>query len=187
MEREAQDQAEHIRFFGPLTGTITATNADSIVTGSSLDELGMSVAGGDLNGDSKMDLVVGAPQFATGAHGYAAIFFGETAESDISLTLTPRGDPIILPPGGGSFRFRLDMSNLNSVTQTVDVVVTLSGPGTQRTIAEFSQTLSAGKSFAQSFTSRIPGRARAGTYTVTGTASVSQEIEASDSFDLQKQ
>jgi hypothetical protein len=130
---------------------------------------------------------VGAPQFATRAHGYAAIFFGEAAESDISLTLTPRGGPIIIPPGGGSFRFRLDMTNLGSATQIIDVLVTLSGPGTQRTVAQFSQTLSAGESFAQSFTSRIPGRARAGTYTVTGTASVSQEIEASDSFDMQKQ
>ena len=174
-------------FFGPLTGTVSATNADSIITGSSLDEFGMSVASGDLNGDGKMDLVVGAPQFATGAHGYAAIFFGGAVESDISLTLTPRGDPIILPPSGGSFRFRLDMTNLSSVAQIADVVVTLSGPGTQHTIAEFSQTLSAGESFARSFTARIPGRARAGTYTVTGTASVSQEIEASDSFDLQKQ
>jgi hypothetical protein len=85
-------------FFGPLTGTIPVANANSIVTGSSQDELGMSVAGGDFNGDGVPDLFAGAPQFATGAHGYAAIFFGAgMTQSDTSLTPTTRG-PIVIPP-----------------------------------------------------------------------------------------
>ena len=175
-------------FFGPLAGTIAAANADSIVTGSTEDELGLSVAGGDLNGDGATDLVVGAPQFATGTHGYAAIFFGGgAAESQTTLTLTPQGDPIIIPPTGGSFRFRLDVGNLASVSRTIDVAVTLTGPGTQRSIAQFSRTLAAAESFQRSFTTRISARLQAGTYTVTGTASVSQQVEASDTFDLEKQ
>jgi hypothetical protein len=56
----------------------------------------------------------------------------------------------------------------------------------QRTLAQFSETLDAGKSFRQAFTTSVPGRARPGTYTVTGTASVSQHVEARDSFDLEK-
>jgi len=175
-------------FFGPLTGAISAANADSIVTGSSQDELGMSVAGGDFNDDAVPDLVIGAPQFATGSHGYAAIFFGSGAtQSQTSLNLTPRGDPIVIPPTGGSFRFRLELTNLSSATRTIDILITLTGPGTQRTIAQFSQTLAAGKSFVRSFTTRIAGRAQAGTYTVTGTASVSGQTEAADSFNLEKQ
>ena len=175
-------------FFGPLAGTIPAVNANSIVTGSSLDELGMSVAGGDFNGDGVPDLIAGAPQFATRAHGYAAIFFGVGGnQTETTLTLTPRGDPIVIPPTGGSFRFRLELSNNSSVTRTIDILLTLTGPGTQRTIAQFSQTLGAGESFTRSFTSRIAGRAEAGTYTVTGTASFSGQVEASDSFNLQKQ
>jgi hypothetical protein len=63
-------------FFGPLTGTIAAAKADFIVTGAPSDELGMSVAGGDLNGDGVGDLIIGAPQFADGDPGYTAIFFG---------------------------------------------------------------------------------------------------------------
>jgi hypothetical protein len=90
-------------FFGPLSGTISAADADSIVTGSSLDQLGFSVAGGDFNGDGGPDLVIGAPQFATGAHGYAAIFFGSVTQPLTSLTLTPRGNPIIIPPTWGQF------------------------------------------------------------------------------------
>jgi len=174
-------------FFGPLAGTIPATSADSTITGSFEDQLGFSVAGGDLNGDGAPDLVVGAPQFTTGAHGYAAIFFGSTAaQSQTSLTLTPQGDPIIIPPTGGSFRFRLDLTNLASDSRTFDVSVTLTGPGTQRSIAQFSRTLGTGESFQRAFTTKIPGRAQSGTYTVTGTAIVLGQVEASDSFTLEK-
>ena len=173
-------------FFGPLSGTISAADADSIVTGSSLDQLGFSVAGGDFNGDGGPDLVIGAPQFATGAHGYAAIFFGSATQPLTSLTLTPRGNPIIIPPTGGSFRFRMDLTNLASNSRTIDIAVTLTGPGTQRSIAQFSSTLDGGESRERIFTTKIPGRAQPGTYTVTATASVSQHIEANDSFDLEK-
>ena len=174
-------------FFGPLSGTIAAANADSIVTGSNQDQSGMSVAGGDLNGDGATDLVVGAPQFATGTHGYAAIYFGAVEEgSEIRLTITPQNGPIVIPPDGGSFRFRLNLINLSSGTRTIDILVGLTGPGTQRTLAQFSETLDSGKSFGQVFTTNVPGRAQPGTYTVTGTASVSQHVEAKDTFDLEK-
>jgi len=175
-------------FFGPLAGTISAAQADVIITGSAEDELGMSLAGGDFNGDGATDLVVGAPQSAAGTHRYAAIFFGGAAtESQTTLTLTPRGDPIIIARTGGSFRFRLNVGNLASVSRTIDVAVTFTRPGTQRSIAQFSRTLAAGESFQRSFTTTVPGRLQAGTYTVTGTASVSQQVEASDTFDLEKQ
>jgi hypothetical protein len=174
-------------FFGPLTGTIAAASADFIASGAGEDELGHSVAGGDFNGDGSPDLIAGAPQFDV-AHGYAAIFFGSgAAQSQTSLTLTPKGDPIVIPPNGGSFRFRLELTNLSSATRTIDVVVTLTGARPEREIARFSQTLSPGESFVQSFTTRIGRRVRAGTYTVTGTASVSGQIEATDSFTLEKQ
>ena len=173
-------------FFGPLSGTISAADADSIVTGSSLDQLGFSVAGGDFNGDGGPDLVIGAPQFATGAHGYAAIFFGSATQPLTSLTLTPRGNPIIIPPTGGSFRFRMDLTNLASNSRTIDIAVTLTGPGTQRSIAQFSSTLDGGESRERIFTTKIPGRAQPGSYSVTATASVSQHIEANDGFELEK-
>jgi len=70
----------------------------------------MSVAGADVNGNGATDLIVGAPRFATGTHGYAAIYFGTGREqSEIRLTLTPKGDPIVIPPNGGTFRFRLNL------------------------------------------------------------------------------
>ena len=174
-------------FFGPLSGTISAADADSIVTGVSQDQLGMSVANGDMNGDGTTDLLLGAPQFATGTHGYAAVYFGTRKPgSEIKLTLTPRGDPIIIPPEGGSFQFRLNLMNLSSERRTIDLLLRLTGPGTQRTLARFSETLDPGESFRQTFVTRLPGRAKPGTYTVRGSASVSNEIEATDTFQLEK-
>ena len=72
-------------FFGPLAGTIAGADADFIVTGAPSDELGMSVAADDLNGDGVGDLIIGAPQFADGDPGYTAIFFG-TGKVDKDLS-----------------------------------------------------------------------------------------------------
>jgi hypothetical protein len=81
-------------FFGPLAGTIAAADADFNVTGAPSDELGMSVAAGDLNGDGVGDLIIGAPQFADGDPGYTAIFFG-TGQGP---TPTPTPIPTPTPP-----------------------------------------------------------------------------------------
>ena len=61
-------------FHGPLSGTIPAGNADFVVTGSSGDEVGHWVSTGDVNDDGVSDTLVGAPQFTSGAPGYAAVF-----------------------------------------------------------------------------------------------------------------
>ena len=65
-------------FFGPVSGSHAATEADAIVTGDKLnDELGTSVAAGDLNDDGADDLVVGAHQlFVQNARGKAYVFYG---------------------------------------------------------------------------------------------------------------
>jgi hypothetical protein len=174
-------------FFGPLAGTIAGADADFIVTGVPSDELGMSVAGGDLNGDGVGDLIIGAPQFADGDPGYAAIFFGiKENASKLSLTLTPRNPPIVIPPSGGSFRYDLDLVNGTNVTRTVDVWVVLTGPDTNRILRRFSRTLAPGGSFHRTFAQAISGDAGAGTYSVTGNAGTFPIVKISDSFTLEK-
>jgi hypothetical protein len=173
-------------FFGPLAGTIAAADADFIVTGGPGDQVGLSVNGGDLNGDGVGDLMVGAPQFTDGDPGYAAIFFG-VKENALALTLTPRNPPIVIPPAGGSFRYNLDLINGSDVIRTVDIWVVLTGPGTNRIVRQFSRTLAPGDSFRRNFTQRIPGSAGAGTYSVTGNAGTFPAAEVSDSFTFEKQ
>ena len=174
-------------FFGPLAGTIAGADADFIATGAPSDELGMSVAADDLNGDGVGDLIIGAPQFADGDPGYTAIFFG-TGQSGqgLSLTLTPRNPPIVIPPAGGSFRYDLDLINEGNTTRTIDVWVMLTGPGTNRIVERFSRTLAPGDSVHRTFRQRVPGSALAGTYSVTGNAGTFPTVEVSDSFTFEK-
>jgi hypothetical protein len=174
-------------FFGPLAGTIAGADADFIVTGAPSDELGMSVAGRDLDGDGAGDLIIGAPQFADGDPGYTAIFFGTgQGEPRLSLTLTPHNPPIVIPPAGGSFRYDLDLSNESNITRTLDVWVTLTGPGISRIVERFSRTLAPGDSFHRTFRQRVPGSTLAGTYSVTGNTGTFPTVKLSDSFMFEK-
>jgi hypothetical protein len=172
-------------FFGPLTGTIAAADADFIVTGKASDQLGLSVAGMDLNGDGLGDLIVGAPQFADRDPGYTAIYFGSREEAS-RIRLKPRNPPIVIPPEGGSFRYDLDLINESKVSRTIDIWVVLNGPGLQRTLVSFSRTLAPGARFHRTFTQTIPGSASAGTYTVVGNAGTFPTPEASDRFNFEK-
>jgi hypothetical protein len=172
-------------FFGPLTGTISAANADFIVTGQASDQLGLSVAGMDLNGDGAGDLIVGAPQFSDQDPGYTAIYFGSREEAS-RIRLKPRNPPIVIPPEGGSFRYDIDVINESSASRTIDIWVVLNGPGLQRTVLSFSRTLAPGARFHRTFTQAIPGSVSAGTYTVVGNAGSFPTPEASDRFNFEK-
>jgi hypothetical protein len=83
-------------FHGPLAGTIPAANANFIITGSALDQLGFSVSTTDVNADGVIDLLVGAPQFEDGAPGYAAIFSQVVAPSALAVDAAGNG---VLQPG----------------------------------------------------------------------------------------
>src|SRR5207249_1741998 len=47
-------------FYGPLNGSLAATDADAIISGAAFDELGRALApAGDLNGDGFDDILLG--------------------------------------------------------------------------------------------------------------------------------
>jgi hypothetical protein len=63
--------------FGPVAGVHSAATSDVVFVGESAnDEFGSSVALGDVNGDARLDLVVGASQFFTNSSGKAYVFYG---------------------------------------------------------------------------------------------------------------
>jgi hypothetical protein len=70
-------------FHGPLSGTVQASAADRVFTGSEFDLFGSSVAAaGDANADGLADLMAGAPTFfGENKLGYAAVFFGVAGEA----------------------------------------------------------------------------------------------------------
>jgi len=164
---------------------IGAADADFIVTGQATDQLGLSVAGIDLNGDGLADLIVGAPQFADQDPGYTGIYFG-TREEVSRIRLKPRNPPIVIPPEGGSFRYDLDVINESSVSRRIDIWVVLNGPGLQRTLLSFSRSLAPGARFHRTLTQVMPGSASAGTYTVVGNAGRFPTPEVTDQFNFEK-
>ncbi len=143
-------------FLGPVAGAIAATDANLIVSGEDGDELGMAVAGGDLNRDGAGDLLLGASQFTDGAPGYAALIFGTpAAQPDLQLNAKPVDGPIVIPPGGGSFRYDLELTNQSDTIRTLDLWVVLSGPGADRTVERFIRTLEPGRTFRRRFVQQV--------------------------------
>lgn len=80
-------------FAGPLAGKIAATAAQLIITGAeSGDELGQSVASaGDLDGDGRADLFIGAPQFNDGDPGKAYVFLDGVVVAAVENQPAPIG------------------------------------------------------------------------------------------------
>jgi len=68
-------------FFGPVSGSHDAADADVVISGEEFDELGWRILVEDFNGDAIDDLLIGAPN-ALGAgsfSGEAALFYGPLA------------------------------------------------------------------------------------------------------------
>jgi hypothetical protein len=71
-------------FHGPLAGNLTPAQASGVISGEAFEELGIAVAGvGDVNGDGRDDLLLGAHQFNAGV-GRAYLFHGPVTGSRTS-------------------------------------------------------------------------------------------------------
>lgn len=83
-------------FLGSLSGTIPASAADRIFSGSEQDLFGTALAPlGDLGGDGIDDFLIGGPGvFESGVLEYAAIFFG-TGSTAVENETPARGFPLL--------------------------------------------------------------------------------------------
>jgi hypothetical protein len=155
------------------------------VTGSTGDEVGLSVSAGDVDNDGVTDTLVGAPQFTDGAPGYVAVFSGGPAP-DLELTLKPRSAQVQIPPTGGKLFYQLRLVNQGDVTHTVDVWVVVTGPGTRHLLTRFPVTLAPHTDFLRVFTQTIPGGLAPGTYSIIGSAGLFPDPQVTDSFIFTK-
>ncbi len=74
----------YIFYGGSLSSTIIASSADIIITGKENFQFGYSVSSaGDVNGDNKDDIIIGAPGYAT-KKGRVFIFYGGSLSGEIS-------------------------------------------------------------------------------------------------------
>ncbi len=68
-------------FFGPGSGTLSLSDADAIFVGESADDqVGESVAFGDLDADGDLEIVLGAPAEGTGGASAGAVYVSYAAE-----------------------------------------------------------------------------------------------------------
>ena len=84
----------------------------------------------------------------------------------VAVTLTPRSDPIEIPPEGGDFEFRLTLDNLSDETRDLQYWTTILKPdgGTKNGVDSVAVTLAPGESRTDRHTQTIPGKADPGDY-----------------------
>ncbi len=160
------------------------------------DRFGIRVANmGDINGDGATDMVVGAIHDDDGSQGSSAergavwIIFGDFGLTEsLDITLTPIGDPIVVPPEGGDFQYTMDIFNTTTESQTFDIWISIAGPNNINvTLGPTSRTLAAGEGLSQVMTQKVPGTAPPGSYTLTGNiGDFPITVDDADSFTWEK-
>jgi len=113
---------------------------------------------------------------------------GVPAAAPVTVSVEPVNPPIVIPPGGGSFRATLTLTNTTAVSQTVDLWTALSGPVNREPLfGPRSITLAPNQTLSRTLTQRIPGSTPAGSYTYTGNVGTfSTDVSDSDSFSFEK-
>jgi hypothetical protein len=96
-------------FHGPVAGNLTPSQANGVISGSEFEELGVAVAGvGDVNGDGRDDLLLGAHMFGAGI-GRAYLFHGPvvgartSASAEAIITGEFSSDSFGVAVAGGDF------------------------------------------------------------------------------------
>jgi outer membrane protein assembly factor BamB len=134
----------------------------------------------------------GAIEFIGGARdGYAYCFSGGDLDHHLTLAVQPLHPPIVIPTGGGSFRYQGSVANTGTSLLTFDYWVMLTLPNGSSYGPIFLReniNLSAGAAISRTLTQVVPPNAPAGEYTYivrVGDYSLN-DIWAEDSFNFTK-
>src|SRR5690606_18856391 len=88
------------------------------------------------------------------------------AQAAIAVTASPVSPPVVIGPGGGSFDFRVTLTNQTDQPQTFQAWTAVDGPVDRSPVlGPLSVTLPAGATLTRTLRQRVPGNAPAGTYT----------------------
>lgn len=146
---------------GPLSGAVSAERADAVFTGATGNALGIHVAAaGDLDADGRADLLLGAS--GGDAAGFAQVLFGaDLLPPALRVSVSAAsGGPIVLPPAGGSFDFRVVVRNTSGRSVTVDFWTSLLTPPARSALTPVlgptSFALAPGETLRRTFTQTIP-------------------------------
>jgi len=106
--------------------------------------------------------------------------------TDLAVTCTPVSPPVVIPAGGGSYAYDIQIVNNGASAETFDIWLDMDGPGVDRTRGPSTRTLAAGASLSRTLNQNIPGGAPAGDYTHTCNIGTFPLPDDSDSFDFTK-
>ncbi len=106
---------------------------------------------------------------------------------EMTVSVTPVGGPIAMPPEGGRFDYTVDITNTSAVDQTIDVWINVSGPNNiSITRGPVPMTIAAGTTFSRTIEQKVPDTAPAGTYTTSASIGSFPIADQSDSFTWEK-
>ena len=131
---------------------------------------------------------VHARTFGNGGQAYG-IELGEPGPMNVTITLSPDSLPIVIPPGGGSFSFGIEIVNNETapVTFRAWTDVRLPSGVVSDPIIDRNITLGSGVSIIRALSQSVPPRAPAGNYQYNGcVGSVSGSFWNSSSFPFSK-
>jgi len=175
-----------------VTDTQGVTQHYEVRSGSNLgggDDRAAYFGFGDVSSDPFVDLQIDWPsgrlQAVSGVPVDQRITITE-AVTDLGISIAPIGGPIVIPGGGGSFEYDLNVTNNTISTKDFDVWINISGPGISITRGPVSTTQAAGMSLLKTLSQNVPGGAQAGTYTITGNAGSFPIADVTDSFTFDK-
>jgi hypothetical protein len=88
----------------------------------------------------------------------------------VTITLTPVNPPIVIPAGGGSFNFQIQITNTGTIPTTFDgwLEVVLPNGNTILILNRPDITLQPGGTLIRNMSQTVPGTAPAGNYTYYG-------------------
>ena len=107
-------------------------------------------------------------------------------EEGVRVTATPSVWPVEIAAGGGSFAYTLALENHTAETQSLDVWITISGPGVSVTRGPVPVTLAVNGRWSKTLTQTVPGGIPGGTYTLTAQAGSFPIATQSDVLPFEK-
>ena len=111
--------------------------------------------------------------------------------TNLEITMTPAVTPIVIPPGGGSFNYTVEIANNGTGTVIFDAWIMATLPGGNEygpIVIRSGMSLAPGASVLRNMTQYIPSQAPAGQYYFYGTVGIYPGIVIDeDGFNFTKQ
>jgi hypothetical protein len=115
-------------------------------------------------------------------------FTVEAATEGLFVAATPVDPPIVVPAGGGSFRYRVEVENSGVTWKAFELSVLMTKPGLgTRTVRRLTGSVAASETFGTTLVQRVPAGFASGAYVQTVSLRRSPTPETSDGFGWFKQ